>query len=508
MSERMSMDRRGFLGLTAVSALALAGCGGGHEQPRNGGRLRALFAGGGAKETLDPHAANLFIDQARHKAIFDKLTELGSDLAPVPRLAESWEVGEGATVWRIRLRDAVFHNGKKLSSEDVLYSFARILDPNSAEFTGKSNLSTLDLPNCRAIDPRTVELRLNRPNADLPTNLAALGVVIVPDGFKDPAQPVGTGPFKFGSFTAGRTFTATRFDQHWEGAPRIDELHILSADADARGNALRSGQAEYAHEVNPTFARTVAADKSAQIIVTPGCTTQAFALKTDRPPFDNPDVVLAFKLIADRQRLVDVVLAGKGQVGNDLYGKGYRYYPQDLPQRSRDPEQARSLLRKAGALNTPLTLYTSSASAGFVEAATLFAQQCGEAGVKVDVQTGPSETFWKDQLVKGEIGSHRSGAMPIPEFLNIRMLTNSPYNISAWRHADFDADFAAAQSTVDEAERAALYQKLQRRVYDKAGLLVWGHPDWLNAATPKLHGIESAPPNTLNWARFDKAWLS
>ena len=42
---------------------------------------------------------------------------------------------------------------------------------------------------------------------------------------------------------------------------------------------------------------------------------------SSRPPFDNPDVRLAFKLVADRQRLVDVVLAGRGEVGNDLFGK-------------------------------------------------------------------------------------------------------------------------------------------------------------------------------------------
>ena len=50
-----------------------------------------MYAGGGAKEVLDPHVQSLFVDIARHKAIYEKLVELGPDLKPVPRLAAKWE---------------------------------------------------------------------------------------------------------------------------------------------------------------------------------------------------------------------------------------------------------------------------------------------------------------------------------------------------------------------------------------------------------------------------------
>ncbi|WP_026360607.1 ABC transporter substrate-binding protein [Amycolatopsis nigrescens] len=508
-----ALTRRGFLGLAGTAgAVLLTGCGAGDagsaaEQPRRGGRFRALFAGGGVKETMDPHLQNIYVDQARHKAVFDKLTELGPDLAAVPRLATHWESNVDATVWRFGLREALFHDGRPLTSEDVLASLARILDPAATGRFAATALAEVDLGRSRAIDPRTVEVVLRTPNAELPGLLGGSGTAVLPANY-DPAKPVGTGPFRFRSFEAGRSMVATRFDEHWEGAPYVDELHILSAEADARGNAVRSGQAEYAHEMTATFARTAEAGGTVRIVATPGSTTHAIVLKTDRPPFDNPDVSMAFKLLADRKRLVDVVFAGRGLLGNDLFGKGYQYYPADLPQRERDVDEARSLLRGAGVLNQPLSIYTSTASTGFVEAATLFAEQAGEAGLKVEVTHGTSETYYKDQLVTGLIGSHRSGAMPIPSYLRDRLLSNSPFNATGWRRPEFDAAFARAQSTSDPAERAALYGQLQHTVHEQGGLLAWGHPDWLNAVSANARGVGPALPNTVDWARFDRVWLA
>lgn len=65
-----------------------------------------------------------------------------------------------------------------------------------------------------------------------------------------------------------------------------------------------------------------------------------------------------------------------------------------------------------------------------------------------------------------------------------------------------------AQSETDEKKRTALYRDVQLRLRDTGGLLLWGHPDWMNAVSARLHGVEPAPPNTLDWARFDTVWLA
>ncbi len=511
MSEALS--RRGFLGLAGGLGLAaIAGCGSGGDQaaaqPQQGGRLRAVFAGGGAKEVLDPHVQSLFVDIARHKAIYEKLVELGPDLKPVPRLAEKWEPDAQAATWRFTLRDVTWHNGKSLTTDDVLYSLARMADPSAPDRVAQSSLASLDLKRCKAIDKRTVELTLTAPNAEFPALLAGIGTQIVPDGFKDPTKPIGTGAFTYVSFEAGRSMVAKRYADYWDGAARIEELQILSADAEARSNAVQGGQAEYANDMTATFARTAEAGKTVKIVAAKGSTMQAFVMKTDQAPFDNPDVRMAFKLLVDRQRLVDVVLAGRGVVGNDLFGKGYQYYPDGLPQRERNLDEAKALLKKAGLVNKEIEIFTADASAGFVEAATLLAEQAGEAGVKLKVTTGSSQTYQKDLLTKGAIGSHRSGAMPIPQYVTDRLLSKSPFNVTHWRRPAFDAEFAAAQVLTDETARAAKYGVLQKTLRDEGGILAWGHPDYLIAVSSKVQGVAAVPPNTLDQGRFDKVWLA
>ncbi|MFG1818341.1 ABC transporter substrate-binding protein [Kribbella sp. NPDC049174] len=507
-----ALNRRGFLGLAGGLGLAaLTGCGSDGQaaaQPTQGGRLRAVYAGGGAKEVLDPHVQSLFVDIARHKAMYEKLVELGPDLKPVPRLAEKWESDAQATTWRFMLRDATFHDGAKLTSEDVLYSLARIADPKVPERVAQSSLATLDLRRSKAIDPRTVEVTLSAPNAEFPALLAGIGTQIVRDGFTDPTRPIGTGAFRFVSFDAGRSMVASRYDDYWDDPARIDELHILSADAEARANAVQGGQAEYANDMTATFARTAEAGKTVRIVAAKASTMQAFVMKCDQPPFDNPDVRMAFKLLADRQRLVDVVLAGRGAVGNDLFGKGYQYYPDGLPQRERNVDEAKALLKKAGLVNKEIEIFTADASAGFVEAATLFAEQVGEAGVKLKVTTGSPQTYAKDLLTKGVIGNHRSGAMPIPQYVTDRLLTKSPFNVTHWRRSAFDAAFAAAQVLTDEAARSAKYGELQKTLRDEGGIIAWGLPDYLVAVSAKVQGVQAVPPNTLDSGRFDKVWLA
>jgi len=507
-----ALNRRGFLGLAGGLGLAaLTGCGADGQaaaQPTQGGRLRAVYAGGGAKEVLDPHVQSLFVDIARHKAMYEKLVELGPDLKPVPRLAEKWESDAQATTWRFTLRDATFHDGNKLTGEDVLYSLARIADPKVPDRVAQASLATLDLRRSKAIDPRTVELTLSAANAEFPAQLAGIGTQIVRNGFTDPTRPIGTGPFRFVSFDAGRSMVASRYDDYWDDPARIDELHILSADAEARANAVQGGQAEYANDMTATFARTAEAGKTVQIVAAKSSTMQAFVMKCDQPPFDNPDVRMAFKLLADRQRLVDVVLAGRGAVGNDLFGKGYQYDPADLPQRERNVEDAKALLKKAGLVNKEIEIFTADASAGFVEAATLFAEQVGEAGVKLKVTTGSSQTYAKDLLTKGVIGNHRSGAMPIPQYVTDRLLSKSPFNVTHWRRPAFDSAFAAAQVLTDEAARSAKYGDVQKTLRDEGGILAWGLPDYLVAVSARVQGVEAVPPNTLDSGRFDKVWLA
>jgi peptide/nickel transport system substrate-binding protein len=508
----MSLNRRGFLSLTTgLTVVTLAGCGSGaapaSSTPRSGGRLRAAFAGGGAKEVLDPHLANLFVEAARSKAMYDKLADLGGDVAPQPRLAEKWEPSADLTRWRITLRKAVFHDGRPVRAQDVLASYARILDPNRA-FRAKSSLALIDLPNSRAIDDRTVEFALKRPFVEFPNALAAFGAYIVPEGAEDFTKPVGSGAFSFVSFEPGRSVLLKRNPEYWEGAPLLDELEFVIANEEsARTNALLGGQVEYAHDLTPTTARSHASSDRMSIHRAPNSAVQAFAMKLDRPPFDNRDLREALFLLADRPQLVESVLAGSGQVGNDLFGKGYQHYAGDLPQRERDVDKAKSLIRKAGAEGLVVKLDTSTAAAGMVEAATVFADQVKGSGLTIEVVQGNKDSYWADTLKNGSLSSFRSGAMPIETHIAQRLLKGAGTNVTKWARPEFDALYEKAVSTSDATARTQAYQEMQRVLHAEGGYLMWGFADWIVGAKPNVGGISNAPANTLDWARFDKVWL-
>jgi len=491
----------------------VAGCAPGAGQqsgaPRPGGRLRAVFPGGGADEVLDPHLTDLYSEIARAKALFDKLADYGSDMSPQPRLAERWEASPDLRTWRITLRQAAFHDGRPVRAADVLFSYARILRPDSTR-RAKASLSVVDLPNSRALDDRTVEFRLTRPYAEFPNAMATLGAYIVPEGTEDFARPVGSGPFRFTSFEPGRSFLAARNPDYWDGAPHLDELEILvSNDEAARVNALLGGQAEYAHDLTATTARSYEASGQVHIHRLPLSNFHAFAMKTDRPPFDRPEVRQAFFHLVDREELVRSVLQGSGQVANDLYGKGYRYYDDSLPQRGPDVARAKELLRRAGAEDLRVQMLTSDVSSGLREAALAFADQARRAGVTVDVVLGDKDTYWSDISDRGAVVSYRSGAMPIESHVSQRLLSGSTTNNTKWQRPEFDALYQQAQSTPDEARRAELYRAMQRQLYDEGGFCWWGVSDWIVATANQVGGVDDrAPANTLDWARFDRVWLA
>ncbi|KQV04443.1 peptide ABC transporter substrate-binding protein [Kitasatospora sp. Root187] len=508
------MNRRTVL--IAAAALGMAGCASTSKAPsaetatpKNGGRLRAIFAGGGTNETLDPHLSNLFVDAARAKALYDKLADSGSDLAAVPRLATGWEPNATLDVWTVKLRKATFHDGRPVTAEDVLYSYRRITDPKRA-FRAKASLEPVDLAASRAVDEGTVEFRLKRPYAEFPNVLAAFGAYIVPKDTESFAEPVGSGPFRYVSFKPGSSLLVKRNPDYWEGAPHLDELEILIANEEsARVSALLGGQADYAHELNPATARVHEGRGKVEVIRLRNSAMQGFVMKTDRAPFDDKRIRQAFFLIADRKELVDGALSGAGEVGNDLFGKGAQYYPSELPQRTQDLAKARALLKEAGQEGLRVTLDTSPVAAGFVEAAGIFKEQAAKAGVTIEVKVGNKDTYWKDILDGGVLASYRSGTMPIESHLSQRLLTKSTTNATHWKQPDFDDLYLQAQSTADPAARTAIYQRMQRRLYDEGGFLIWGFADWIVATAPTVRGVaKDAPANTLDWARFDRTWLA
>jgi peptide/nickel transport system substrate-binding protein len=501
-------SRRGLLGtaLGAASALPLAGCGSSGGIGAN--RLRVAFPTNGTKESLDPHTSSLFVDQARAKALFDTLVAYAGDMSLVPRLAESWESDPTGTRWLIRLRSARFHDGRPVTAEDVLYSYRRIADPATASPASK-DFTEVDFAASRARSVTELELVLTAPNFEFPAAWGAPATEIVPAGTTDFRAPIGSGPFRFVEFTPGASAVFARFDGHWSGPPKPSELEFVPVnDESARVSALLSGQVHYAHDIGANSARRLEGDRRAQLLAAPRSTMQAVAFKVDRPPFDDPRLLQAVLLGVDRRALVEVALSGKGEVGNDMFGKGLRYYADDVPQRERDVAGARSLLREAGAEGLRFELLTSGSDPYFEAAAPLIAQQLGDVGMRVIPTVRPEETYFSEIRKQGVAAHTRTATLPLCTFLGKRLTSGSGGNkYTKFRSPEFDSLFDQALATADEADRAGLFGQAQRITHDRSGLLVWGFSNWNVAVSPDVRGLHPAPPNSLDWARFDGAVL-
>lgn len=503
-------SRRALLTGTGAAAAAvtglLSGCGTG-SSGGGSGPFRAAFAASGSQETLDPHVAPNFIDQARAKALFDTLATYNDDMSVRKRLAHSWESDSSGTHWHIRLRRARFHDGEPVTARDVLYSYRRAADPKVGS-PSQQLLSAIDFSASRVTGKRELTLALKHPNFEFPTAFAGPGTEIVPNGTTHFRHPVGSGPFRYASFTPGGTARFRRWEEHWAGAPHISELEIVPADEEAaRVNALLSGQVQYAGDLSGAPAERLKKRDSTRVLTARQATAQQVLLRTGRSPFSDPRLVEAVLLGLDREALVRTALDGHGGVGNDLFGKGLRGYPQHLSQRERDVDRARHLVRRADAKGLSVTLQTSAADATWDSASTLMARQLHDIGLRVTPHTLAASTYFTEIDKKGVAALNRTSTLPVSDFLEQRMRGGAARNQTGFHSERFDKLLARARSTRDEQDRLRLLARAERIARDESGMLVWGFSDANDGISSSVSGLRAAPPNSHDWARFDRVEL-
>lgn len=496
----------GALALTATGLLG--GCGGDTKDGGGGDRFRAAFTSGGSQETLDPHVAPNFVDQARAKALYDTLGTYADDMSVRKRLAEAWESDSSGTRWHVRLRAAAFHDGTPVTAKDVLYSYRRAADPATGS-PSQVLLSAIDFTASKALGERSLLFVLKAPDFEFPTVFAGPGTEIIPAGTKDFRRPVGSGPFTYVSFTPGGTARYRRWADHWDGAPHIAELEIVPADEEsARLNALLSGQVHYAADMAGASVERLKKDGSTRLLTAKRATAQQLLLRRGRKPFDDPRLVRAVQLGLDREALVRIALAGHGEPGNDLFGTGLRGYPTGLEPRERDVAEARRLVRKAGAQGLHITVETSSVDAAWEPAADLMARQLRDIGLKLTANTRASSTYFSEIRTSGVAAFNTTSTLPVSDFLQQRVRGGAARNQTQYASKRFDALLERARTTRDEQDRLALLARAQKIARAESGLLVWAFSDANDAIGPTVKGLRAAPPNTHDWARFDRVRLS
>jgi peptide/nickel transport system substrate-binding protein len=503
------MTRRRLLGSAAAAGLAfgsgglLAACGGDDEEtaltgtggteggPRRGGRLRVAHVGAGKGESFNPARGSSFIDASRYFNVFDPLSRVSPTLEVEPGLALEWNPNEDSTVWEVKLRpDVTWHDGKPFTADDVIYTFGEMADPKHVSHASVTNIRLRDT---RKVDDLTLQIPLKAPNARLFDSFVQQNTVVVQDGAKDFTNPVGTGPFMFESFTVGERSLCRRNPNYWEeGKPYVDEWEDISIDDNAaRLNALLAGEVDMISQIPFAQAKAQQERGEIQVITAESPAIQVFLMAVDIAPFDDVRVRQAFRLIPDRQALIDGALFGFASVGNDLPGKGLPFFAEDLAPREQDLEQAASLLGQAGKENLRVTLHTSDIVPGFVEAATLFAEQAKGAGVTVEVKREPANAYFDTSLLYTKLDFAQSfwTFSSIPLWYEQALLSDAVWNETHWRKKETDKMIRAAQGAPDEETATRLWHQIQEQQYEEGGYIVWANQNLVDGAAKNVKGI-------------------
>ena len=498
---------RGAAGLGAGAALGsvLAACGssGGGTgtsasplstasgTPKKGGSLNVGIEGGSAKETVGPWSLLEGPQIALSFQIYNRLLEYTPDFKLENVLAESVEASPDAKVWTVRLRaDVAYSDGKPVTADDVVFSYQSIIDPKNPQ-SGATSLSMLKPSGIKKIDDRTVQFTLDTPNAIFPELLAYRENSIVRPDF-DPKNPIGTGPFVLTSFAPGQQMEFVPNPNYFGEGPYVDQLTLIEfADPVARVNALLGGTVDQVTNLAATQAQTVTASPGYAVWDTDTGGWQPFTMRIDQTPFSDVRVRQAFRLIVDRQQMIDQAFNGRGGLGNDMYAPYDPGYPKDLPQRVQDLEQAKSLLKQAGYDNNlNVELVTSTAvGGGAVEAAQVFAQQATGAGVTVKVNKTDPTVFYGDNYLKWTFADDFWGTRGYLAQTTQGSLPSAPYNETHWKNAKWQALVEEAFRTPDDAKRNALISEAATIEYNEGGYIIWSFTTLLDGYSDKLAGL-------------------
>jgi peptide/nickel transport system substrate-binding protein len=489
--------------------------------PKRGGTLNVGMITAGNSETINPAKSVNLTDLLRIAQIYDFLFGVGPDVQTLlPKLAVSAEHNKDATLWTLHLRDGVvWHDGKPFGADDVIWTIKAWGDPSSNAHGPVAGL--VDFNAVRKRGPLTVEIPLLSPTAQFPSLLSFDTQVVIQNGATAKeltTKPVGTGPFKFVSFTPGQRSVFDRNENYWDkGKPYVDKLVVDSSfsDEDARSNAVLSGAVNVAPFLPPLIAKTQANSDRVNLLHAPSVVQYYFFMRVDKGPFADVRVRKAMKLIADRPALIEGALAGFGSVANDLVGVKTEYYASDLPQREQDIEQAKSLLKAAGQSDLSFVLPTANALPGFNPSATLFAQQAAKAGVKVDVKVVSPSVYYTpaggflSRPISLDLGAPFQS---LTEVYRTFFATGAPFNETFWGKQDGGAAklkvINDAMGAVDPAKAKDLWHEAQLQQYDEGGTIAWTNSDDLIALSTNVRGVKATAAGYVNLFNFNDAWLA
>jgi peptide/nickel transport system substrate-binding protein len=491
---RAQLFRYGAAGGAAVLAPGLlAACSSG-EETSAGGTIDFVYSDANSKDSLDPATSLSEATVILNGMLYEGLVDADADFKPQPLLAQEWSSSPDATEWTFRLREGVeFHDGKPLTARDVAYSLRRHLDESVGSAINSNLAGVLSANGIQAVDKTTVRLKLDRPNAFLLATLGLRQAQIIRDGTKKP-DGNGTGPFKLKSFAPAQSFAVVKNEAYWQsGRPYVDGVRgRYIRDASTKLQAAIQGDAHITDSVDLASLPLVERNKEVRLDNLPGNIYYSFGFDTKVAPFNDPQVVRALQLATNRENMVETVFRGKATAAYDLpVPQGSPYLPDSVvSDRAHDPEAAAALLRKAGQSDLRFEVPTSQSGPGMVDLALIAKRDWEQAGVRVNVQQVPAETYWTDVWhVRPRYVGWWANRHPYDSMV-LAYESKSTWNEGNYSNSQADSLLRQVRGTTDEAEQVRLMQELGVLVADTAPRVLPVFVDSLFVARKQLTGVK------------------
>ncbi len=407
-----SVGRRRFLTLSAAGLAAAGLPRAARAQAKRSGELVA-----GLSErmlTLDPSNHYSISATSVLRPVFDPLVDVTNDSKFVPALAESWRAVNNLT-WRFNLRKNVsFHDGSPFNADSVVFTLKRVRDNTKLI----KSFVYQDIESVDRDGDYGVVVTSKRPFGSLPAHLTMLGMLPPSAGRNEETffqKPVGTGPFRFVSWTHGDHVVLSANPGYWKPAqPRVEKVTFrFIPELSTRAAALRAGEIHVIDRVTPDLVETLKGSRGVKVFDVPAVEAQRWIFQLAKEPVKDQRLRQAISLAIDRNAIIKDLLLGYGRPVDSPVPPGLVGHA-SFPAKPYDPERARQILKQAGYANVSIDfvlmkdLYPKQ-----LEIAQAVAAMLGEVGIKVNIKNLEIATA-REQRAAGTYDMFFSGWAHMP----------------------------------------------------------------------------------------------
>jgi peptide/nickel transport system substrate-binding protein len=436
--------------------------------------------------------------------VAETLVLSGRDLTAQPVLAESWSPNKDGTVWTFKLRQGVkFHSGKPMTADDVVATFDRLANPDNGSNALSVFTGMLSKGGTRKVDDHTVEFHLNAANGNFPYAVSTdnYNAVILPADYAGDFEKDmnATGPFKLEKYTPKVGASFVRNTEYWGGQVMPDRVEAsFYNDYQPQILALQGGQIDVIQQVPVLQGVGLLNDPNIDIIRTPSTAHQQVHMRTDLDPFKDKRVRRAIALCLDRPKIVQGLMKGKAQLGNDSpFAAAFPSTDKTVPQREKNIAEAKKLMEAAGMSKGFQTTLTTEKYLEIPDFAVLIqnAVKAIKGNIKVNVLDQGAyygdAVYGKSPWLDSDMGITDYGHRGVPNvFLSAPLMSDGTWNGAHFKNSEYDKLVAGYIAALDiDAQRAAA-GKIQRLLLDETPILFVYFYDFLTATKKGVTGVQ------------------